>query len=98
MTEAALVLCVCSIHALGPLKALILNDCTIWQTWSCEKLVDWRRDDLEGLQGVASSARLARKKQRLSTRPSDTLSYSIIFNLARALTRSMVSKPSLKNP
>jgi hypothetical protein len=38
------------------------------------------------------------QKQRLLTRQSDTLSYSIIFNLALALTRSMVSRPSLKNP
>jgi hypothetical protein len=22
-----------------------------WQTWSCEKLVDWRRGDVEGLHG-----------------------------------------------
>ena len=29
--------------------------------WSCEKLVDWRRGDVEGLQWVASSARLANK-------------------------------------
>src|SRR6266567_2916435 len=40
MTEAALALYVCLIHALALLNALILSDCTIWQTSRCERFLD----------------------------------------------------------
>ena len=43
-------------------------------------------------------ARLLANKMSMTLGRTDNLSYSGLFNFALALTRSVVSKPSLKNP